>query len=422
MSQLVKTTTGEAERSISSLATSTTTVVDARLEQLSQAIKTNCSEAERSLAQLAATTTNAIRASAQDAERSLTGMSTGVSNVLKQNASEVERTLLGVSAEVARNFVGKADEITTAVSARSAEMTRILDEKSSTLISALGGKSQEFANEVSRVTDHAVKAIEAKGFTFTQTMMDNSEQIARLINEASETATIRSPVDQGDARRHAGWRPSSSTTRFRVRSRSCRTAPKYATKGASAMISRTLRDLQEQSSAAVEASKQSASPPSLEMLETHGMLRSDTTALFERLREANILLQEVLSGAHENMSEIESTLVTRVADFVAAMNDVAQKTGTANTQVEQHITAFQTVTRRRSPTLAQLAGQFDVHGRSLAEAVSLIDRSNRRTEGSLGERRERSRRWSHARQQIGRARPAAGTVFRLAREVSRGCE
>ena len=37
------------------------------------------------------------------------------------------------------------------------------------------------------------------------------------------------------------------------------------------------------------------------------------------------------------MSEIESTLVTRVADFVAAMNDVAQKTGTANSEVEQHI-------------------------------------------------------------------------------------
>jgi len=27
------------------------------------------------------------------------------------------------------------------------------------------------------------------------------------------------------------------------------------------------------------------------MLETHNMLRSDTTTLFERLREANILLQ-----------------------------------------------------------------------------------------------------------------------------------
>ena len=103
------------------------------------------------------------------------------------------------------------------------------------------------------------------------------------------------------------------------------------------MVTRTLRDLQEQTHSAVEKSKQTASAAVSEMLETHGMLRSDTTALFERLREANILLQEVLSGAHENMSEIESTLVTRVADFVTAMNDVAQKTGTANTQVEQHI-------------------------------------------------------------------------------------
>jgi hypothetical protein len=33
-----------------------------------------------------------------------------------------------------------------------------------------------------------------------------------------------------------------------------------------------------------------------------------TTALFERLREANILLQEVLSGAHDNMSEILKAL------------------------------------------------------------------------------------------------------------------
>ena len=52
------------------------------------------------------------------------------------------------------------------------------------------------------------------------------------------------------------------------------------------------------------------------------MLRSDTTALFERLREANTLLQEVLSGAHENMSSLENTLVTRVSDFVSTMNEL----------------------------------------------------------------------------------------------------
>jgi hypothetical protein len=37
--------------------------------------------------------------------------------------------------------------------------------------------------------------------------------------------------------------------------------------------------------------------------------------------------------------------------------------------------------------LTQLATQFDAHGRSLAEAVALIDTSNRRTEGTVAERK-----------------------------------
>ncbi len=136
------------------------------------------------------------------------------------------------------------------------------------------------------------------------------------------------------------------------------------------IVTRTLRDLQEKTHSAVETSKQTAAAAVSEMLETHGMLRSDTTALFERLREANILLQEVLSGAHDNMSEIESTLVTRVADFVTAMNEVAQKTGTTNPQVEQHITSFQQVERADArPTSASSRPSSTAHGRSLAEAV-----------------------------------------------------
>jgi hypothetical protein len=83
---------------------------------------------------------------------------------------------------VARNFVGKADEIHQQVSQRAAEMTRILDQNSSTLLTALSAKSKEFSTEVNKATDHAVKSIEAQGFTFTRTMMDNSEQIARLVN------------------------------------------------------------------------------------------------------------------------------------------------------------------------------------------------------------------------------------------------
>ncbi len=239
-----------------------------------------------------------------------------------------------------------------------------------------------------------MKAIEAKGFTFTQTMMDNSEHIARLINEASETATNALSRTMQEANTVTQMATEGSTVSITRSLKELQDGTDAAAKGAAATVAKTLRDLHEQTHSAVEQSKSTAPAAVSEMLETHGMLRSDTTALFERLREANILLQEVLSGAHENMNEIESTLVNRVAEFVTAMNEVAQKTGTANTQVEQHINAFRTVTAETLTDLSQLATQFDAHGRSLAEAVALIDRSNRRTEGSLNERKESLERWS----------------------------
>src|SRR6202022_1723440 len=185
-------------------------------------------------------------------------------SVLKQNADEVERTLLGVSSEVARNFVGRADEIAAVVSKRSAELTNILDEKSSGLLAAIASKTDELTSEVSRVTETAVNSIQSTGFAFTGTMMDNSNELARIINDASANAT--------DA------------------------------------VHRTMKELHEKTLGAVEQSRQTATVTVAEMLETHGMLRSDTTTLFERLREANGLLQEVLSGAQDNLSSIESML------------------------------------------------------------------------------------------------------------------
>ena len=80
------------------------------------------------------------------------------------------------------------------------------------------------------------------------------------------------------------------------------------------------------------------------------MLRSDTTALFERLREANILLQEVLSGAHENMNAIEHTMVSRVSEFVAAMNDLDRQDGTA-TAAWKNISAPSTRLPKRCCTI-----------------------------------------------------------------------
>jgi hypothetical protein len=156
---------------------------------------------------------------------------------------------------------------------------------------------------------------------------------------------------------------------------------------AATVLTRTLQDLENSSRAAIEYSKQTAAATVSEMLETHSMLRTDTTALFERLREANILLQEVLSGAHENMNSIEHTMVTRVSEFVATMNELTERSGTASGEVEAHITDFHNVTTRVLADLSQLAVRFEGHGRSLAEAVALIEHSNRRAEDTISERR-----------------------------------
>ena len=299
--------------------------------------------AERVLNHFASETQRAVGQVTGEVERSLTAVSSGISTVLKQNATDVERTLLGVSAEVARSFVGKADEISAQVSARAAEMTKILDANSSTLLGALGTKSREFTTEIGKATEYAVKAIETQGFTFTRTLMDNGEQIARIVNDASARAT-----------------------------------------GA---VDASLKSLRDSTQAAIDQSKATASATVSEMQETHNMLRSDTSALFERLREANILLQEVLSGAHENMSALENTLVTRVSEFVATMNEVAERSGVATQQVDQHIGAFGAATTKVLTDLGQLAGQFEQHGRSLAEAVALVDSSNRRADQTIAERK-----------------------------------
>ena len=243
-------------------------------------------------------------------------------------------------------------------------MTRLLDEKSNGLITALTGKGQEFAGEVSRVTDHAVKSIEAKSFVFTQTMMDNSEEIARLINEASQNATSAMTRTLGQMQEGA----------------------EGVTEGAKTSIARTLADLHSATRAAVEESKQTAAATVADMLETHGMLRSDSTALFERLREANILLQEVLSGAHENMNSIEHTMASRVSEFVSAMNELSNKSGATTAKVEQHLGTFNTVTAKVLRDLGELSTQFATQGRSLAEAVQLLDMSNRRSEETVGSR------------------------------------
>jgi len=329
----MKQNAGDLERSLTQLAAAT-----------GEALRTTADEATRKIAATSGEVTGAIKRGTGEAERALTTVATGVNATLKQNAGEVERTLLGVSAEVARGMTAKAEELTANINQRGTDLRRVLDEKTGVFLSTFGAQGQKFSTEIERITHTAVQSIEAKGVTFAKSMTQNSEEITSQINEASSRA--------------------------------------------SAQISRTVGDLDTTARAAIERSQKAASAAVTEMMETHGMLRNDTSALFERLREANVLLQEVLGGATENLSTIETTLSGRVAEFVTTMNDIGERSGAVNSRFEDQMKSFHGGTATILRDIASAADKFDVQGKALAAAAEQIDTSNRRTEEVLTDRRE----------------------------------
>ena len=329
-----------------------------------EAIGKAAATAAELLAKTSLSATEALNKATAGTAEMLAKTSQSSSDAIVRSAGDAERKLVGMSVEISRNIVGKANEINSTLTQRVDDMAKLLDEKSSTLISTLGNKGDQLAGQVERVTELTVKAIDARGLVFTQAMMDKSEEIARLINDASLNATAAVTRTLGQMQEGA----------------------QGVTETAKSSIVRSLEELQRATTGAIEQSKQTAAATVAEMMETHTMLRSDSTALFERLREANILLQEVLSGAHENMSSIEHTMATRVSEFVAAMTDLSSKTGVTTSKVEQHLGNFNTVAGKALGDLGELANQFSSHGRTLTDAVALLESGNRRTEESIAGR------------------------------------
>ena len=186
-------------------------------------------------------------------------------------------------------------------------------------------------------------AIETRGQGFSQAMLGNSTEVARNITSAGELAT--------------------------------------------STINKSLKDLELASKTAIDQSRQVSIAAVTEMQETSKILRTDTVALFERLREGNILLQEVLTGAHDNLNSLERALVTRVADFVSAMNDVTTRNGAATQTLEDQLSVFNSKTAKALDDLHSLSGQFDIHGKALVEAAAVVEQSNRSTTTSLAERK-----------------------------------
>ena len=306
-------------------------------------IRAISSDLERSLSTVTTNTTDRIAATAQTAQQAIIAASNEASSKVKSTSADVERSVLAASGSFGSAMTGKTDEIVTYVQQQTDRLSQAIDSKRGALVEAIGAKTSLLTSEVDRVTAEALRSIETRGQGFSQAMLGNSTEVARNITSAGELA--------------------AST------------------------VNKSLKDLELSSRNAIDQSRQVSIAAVTEMQETSKILRTDTVALFERLREGNILLQEVLTGAHDNLNSLERALVTRVADFVSAMNDVTTRNGAATQTLEDQLSVFNSKTSKALEDLNSLSSQFEIHGRSLVEAAAVVEQSNRSTSTSLAERK-----------------------------------
>ncbi|TMJ87657.1 MAG: hypothetical protein E6G79_03720 [Alphaproteobacteria bacterium] len=306
-------------------------------------IKTISSEIERSLSAVTANTTDKIQTSALAAQSALVTASNEASSKVKSTSADVERSILAASGAFGSTITGKTDEIVGYVQQQTDRLSNMIDGKRGTLVEAIGAKTNHLTLDIDRVTSDALKSIETRSQTFSQSMLTQGSEVARTITSAGELAT-----------------------------------------GA---VNKSLKDLEQASRTVIDQSRQVSIAAVTEMQETSKILRSDTVALFERLREGNILLQEVLTGAHDNLNSLERALVTRVADFVSAMNDVTSRNGVATHTLEEQLNIFNTKTAKALEDLGSLSTQFEQHGQALVEAASVVEQSNRNTTVTISDRK-----------------------------------
>ena len=350
----IKSLSADVERTLSAAGTSTAGAIvtgarDAQSTLIAASsdaanhVRSISAEIERSLATVTTNTSDNIQTTALNAQNALIAASNEVSSKIKSTSADVERSVLAASGTFGSTMSGKTDEIVSYIQQQSERLGQMIDGKRGTLVEAIGAKADELTLDIDRVTSEALKSIETRSQTFSQSLTAKGSDVARTITSAGEMAT-----------------------------------------GA---VSKSLKDVEQSSRAAIDQSRQVSIAAVTEMQETSKILRTDTVALFERLREGNILLQEVLTGAHDNLNSLERALVTRVADFVSAMNDVTSRNGAATQALEDQLNVFNSKTASALANLGSLSSEFEAHGRSLVEAATVVEQSNRGTTASVAERK-----------------------------------
>jgi hypothetical protein len=321
--------------------------------------------AEFAAAQLAGATDEMETRTASAAEE-ITLKLHDVTSEIGTHTGEAFRHLLERSSNVSEEIETRTRAAADLMETRAADLSRRLDEASSGLITAISSKGGQFAAEIEQAAKSAVKVVDAKAFAFTQSIMNNSNELARVITDASTSATAMVSRTLKELQDSAGDSVSQATV----------------------MVAQALNDLQQSARGAIEQSKQVARLAVSEIHETHGMLHSDSTALFERLRDANGLLQHVLGGAQTNLNAIEQVLSTRVGEFVSTVEQLLDAAGATTGKLDRQVSSFYGLTTRVLGDLGELAVQFDGHGKALADAVALLEKASDDTLASVTERKD----------------------------------
>lgn len=380
----------------------------ARTEEITQSIRSRIEDSERSLTNLAVETSEAIQSGARNAQQSLLSLSGEVGTQLRATTTDVERTIQtsareaestlflassnasaqikSASAEIERTIVSgtesfgqslnnKVEEITGGVREQAERLSGILDEKRAPLTEAITVKTEQLATMLGEKSGQFALAIDGKSTQLVEALTTKTHDLARTISGATSSALKAIETQSGDF-----------TVQLMNQSSDISRQITAASELATGSVGKALKDVETSTRAAIDQSRQVATAAVTEMQETSKILRTDTVALFERLREGNILLQEVLTGAHENLNSLERALVTRVADFVTALNDVTSRNSASTTALEEQLRTFNESTTGALEGLSSLSTQFESHGRLLSDAVRTVEDSNERTSQSVAER------------------------------------
>lgn len=276
---------------------------------------------------------------------------------MENRLMRLEETLLARSSEAAQEIENRGKAVVEALDVSSAEMRNYTQEMERVLATA----SAAAAETLHSASTHITGSLKQQASDVELTLLSVATQLTQAFNV--DSSPLLEKLDE-QAR-------ALSASIERATFEAIQTAENQ-----SADFNRALEGVGEnvvgKTKIILGNLQNSAQSAITEMMQTNEKLHAESGGLYDRLREANLLLQETLSGAHENMYALEGSFRNHIADLTTVLNEtIVRATNTTDT-AHTHLNAFRSDASHILDNLSELSAQFDLHGRVIADAVDTI--------------------------------------------------